>query len=75
MSVMQVIGLLGSFWIMIVLTILLTYVVTKDKVPTVIKEIKNITRDKEEINKVEIITEEMESDMEEGVMNDYYGRF
>ena len=36
-----------------------------------IKEVKS----RNEVNKVEVVTEEMEADMEEGVMNEYYSRF
>ena len=90
MSIIETIALLGSFWLMIVLTMILTFVlitiwlvilatelftvtVIKDKSLKVIHDIKeNITNG---TNKVEIITEEMEADMEEGATNEYYNRF
>ena len=65
--------LLITTWLIILATELFTVTVIKDKSLKVIHDIKeNITNG---TNKVEIITEEMEADMEEGVVNEYYSRF
>lgn len=65
--------LLITVWLVILATELFTVTVIKDKSLKVIHDIKeNITNG---TNKVEIITEEMEADMEEGVVNEYYNRF
>nr|DAP03379.1 MAG TPA: hypothetical protein [Caudoviricetes sp.] len=65
--------LLITVWLVILATELFTVTVIKDKSLKVIHDIKeNITNG---TNKVEIITEEMEADMEEGVVNEYYSRF
>ena len=65
--------LLITIWLFILATELFTVTVIKDKSLKVIHDIKeNITNG---TNKVEIITEEMEADMEEGVVNEYYSRF
>lgn len=65
--------LLITVWLIILATELFTVTVIKDKSLKVIHDIKeNITNG---TNKVEIITEEMEADMEEGVVNEYYSRF
>lgn len=65
--------LLITTWLIILATELFTVTVIKDKSLKVIHDIKeNITNG---TNKVEIITEEMEADMEEGVVNEYYNRF
>ena len=65
--------LLITIWLIILATELFTVTVIKDKSLKVIHDIKeNITNG---TNKVEIITEEMEADMEEGVVNEYYNRF
>ena len=68
MSIIETIALLGSFWLMIVLTMILTFVLVKDK--TIEKVSENSS-----VNKVEVITDEMEADIEEGVRSEYYGRF
>lgn len=65
--------LLITIWLIILATELFTVTVIKDKSLKVIHDIKeNITNG---TNKVEIITEEMEADMEEGAINEYYNRF
>ena len=65
--------LLITVWLVILATELFTVTVIKDKSLKVIHDIKeNIING---TNKVEIITEEMEADMEEGVVNEYYSRF
>ena len=65
--------LLITIWLVILATELFTVTVIKDKSLKVIHDIKeNITNG---TNKVEIITEEMEADMEEGATNEYYNRF
>ena len=65
--------LLITVWLVILATELFTVTVIKDKSLKVIHDIKeNINNG---TNKVEIITEEMEADMEEGVTNEYYNRF
>lgn len=74
MSIIETIALLGSFWLMIVLTMILTFVLVKDKTTEVKNVIKKIS-DNTSVNKVEVITDEMEADIEEGVRNEYYGRF
>ena len=73
MGTVEMLILLITIWLVILATELFTVTVIKDKSLKVIHDIKeNITNG---TNKVEIITEEMEADMEEGVMNEYYSRF
>lgn len=73
MSTVEMLILLITVWLVILATELFTVTVIKDKSLKVIHDIKeNITNG---TNKVEIITEEMEADMEEGVVNEYYSRF
>ena len=73
MSIIETIALLGSFWLMIVLTMILTFVLIKDKTTEVKNVIKKIS-DNTSVNKVEVITDEMEADIEEGVRSEYYRR-
>ena len=73
MGTVEMLILLITVWLVILATELFTVTVIKDKSLKVIHDIKeNITNG---TNKVEIITEEMEADMEEGVVNEYYSRF
>ena len=73
MGTVEMLILLITIWFVILATELFTVTVIKDKSLKVIHDIKeNITNG---TNKVEIITEEMEADMEEGVTNEYYNRF
>ena len=73
MGTVEVLILLITIWLVILATELFTVTVIKDKSLKVIHDIKeNITNG---TNKVEIITEEMEADMEEGATNEYYNRF
>ena len=73
MGTVEMLILLITIWLVILATELFTVTVIKDKSLKVIHDIKeNITNG---TNKVEIITEEMEADMEEGVVNEYYNRF
>ena len=73
MGTVEMLILLITIWLIILATELFTVTVIKDKSLKVIHDIKeNITNG---TNKVEIITEEMEADMEEGVVNEYYNRF
>lgn len=73
MGTVEMLILLITIWIVILATELFTVTVIKDKSLKVIHDIKeNITNG---TNKVEIITEEMEADMEEGATNEYYNRF
>ena len=73
MGTVEMLILLITVWLVILATELFTVTVIKDKSLKVIHDIKeNITNG---TNKVEIITEEMEADMEEGVVNEYYNRF
>ena len=61
---------------MLIGTILITFSITKDKVPAIIREVKEVVKEnKDIINQVEVVTDEMEADIEEGVMNEYYSRF
>ena len=53
---------------------ILTIVLVKDKTTEVKKKKKKIS-DNTSVNKVEVITDEMEADIEEGVRSEYYGRF
>lgn len=62
-------------WLMTMGTIVLTYSVLKRENPTIIETIKEKVQNKEIINQVEIVTDEMEADTEEGVINEYYTRF
>lgn len=67
MSTVEMLILLITTWLIILATELFTVTVIKDKSLKVIHDIKeNITNG---TNKVEIITEEMEADMEEGVVS------
>lgn len=73
MGTVEMLILLITIWLIILATELFTVTVIKDKSLKVVHDIKeNITNG---TNKVEIITEEMEADMEEGVVNEYYNRF
>lgn len=73
MGTVEMLILLITIWLIILATELFTVTVIKDKSLKVIHDIKeNIANG---TNKVEIITEEMEADMEEGVVNEYYNRF
>ena len=73
MGTVEILILLITIWLVILATELFTVTVIKDKSLKVIHDIKeNITNG---TNKVEIITEEMEADMEEGATNEYYNRF
>ena len=73
MGTVEMLILLITIWLVILATELFTVTVIKDKSLKVIHDIKeNITNG---TNKVEIITEEMEADMEEGATNEYYSRF
>ena len=73
MGTVEMLILLITIWLVKLATELFTVTVIKDKSLKVIHDIKeNITNG---TNKVEIITEEMEADMEEGVVNEYYSRF
>ena len=73
MGTVEMLILLITIWLVILATEIFTVTVIKDKSLKVIHDIKeNITNG---TNKVEIITEEMEADMEEGATNEYYNRF
>ena len=73
MGTVEMLILIITIWLVILATELFTVTVIKDKSLKVIHDIKeNITNG---TNKVEIITEEMEADMEEGATNEYYNRF
>ena len=73
MGTVEMLILLITIWLVILATELFTVTVIKDKSLKVIHDIKeNIING---TNKVEIITEEMEADMEEGATNEYYNRF
>lgn len=73
MGTVEMLILLITIWLVILATELFTVTVIKDKSLKVIHDIKeNITNG---TNKVEIITEEMEADIEEGAINEYYSRF
>ena len=73
MGTVEMLILLITIWLIILATELFTVTVIKDKSLKVIHDIKeNITNG---TNKVEIITEEMEADIEEGAINEYYSRF
>jgi hypothetical protein len=73
LGTVEMLILLITIWLVILATELFTVTVIKDKSLKVIHDIKeNITNG---TNKVEIITEEMEADMEEGATNEYYNRF
>lgn len=75
MNTGEVIVLLGAFWIMMMCTFIIAVYVVKDKTPEIVKSIKNVIPKQEEINEVEVITDEMEADIEGRVMNEYYTRF
>ena len=76
MNIIEIIALLIIFWAMLIGTILITFSITKDKVPAIIREVKEVVKENKDIvNQVEGVTDEMEADIEEGVMNEYYSRF
>lgn len=73
MGTTQMLIFLVVVWLIILATELFTVSVIKDKTPKIVSDIKEKVSNN--TNKVEIITEQMEVDMEEGVMNEYYNRF
>lgn len=73
MGTTQTLIFLVVIWLIILATELFTVSVIKDKTPKIVSDIKEKVSNS--TNKVEIITEQMEVDMEEGVMNEYYNRF
>ena len=73
MGTTQTLIFLVVVWLIILATELFTVSVIKDKTPKIVSDIKEKVRNS--TNKVEIVTEQMEVDMEEGVMNEYYNRF
>ena len=73
MGTTQTLIFLVVVWLIILATELFTVSVIKDKTPKIVSDIKEKVSNG--TNKVEIITEQMEVDMEEGVMNEYYNRF
>lgn len=73
MGTTQMLIFLVVVWLIILATELFTVSVIKDKTPKIVSDIKEKVSNS--TNKVEIITEQMEVDMEEGVMNEYYNRF
>ena len=73
MGTTQTLIFLVVVWLIILATELFTVSVIKDKTPKIVSDIKEKVSNN--TNKVEIITEQMEVDMEEGVMNEYYNRF
>lgn len=75
MSIIETIALLVTFWAMLIGTILITFSITKDKVPAIVNKVVEVKEQKSSVNEVEIVTEEMEADMEEGAINEYYSRF
>lgn len=72
MGTNQMLIFLIVVWLIILATELFTVSVIKDKTPKVVKDIKE--KMSNGTNKVEIITEQMEADMEEGALNEYYNR-
>ena len=72
MGTTQMLIFLVVVWLIILATELFTVSVIKDKTPKIVSDIKEKVSNN--TNKVEIITEQMEVDMEEGVMNEYYNR-
>ena len=73
MGTTQMLIFLVVVWLIILATELFTVSVIKDKTPKIVSDIKEKVSNS--TNKVEIVTEQMEVDMEEGVMNEYYNRF
>ena len=73
MGTTQTLIFLVVIWLIILATELFTVSVIKDKTPKIVSDIKEKVSNS--TNKVEIVTEQMEVDMEEGVMNEYYNRF
>ena len=73
MGTTQMLIFLVVVWLIILATELYTVSVIKDKTPKIVSDIKEKVSNS--TNKVEIVTEQMEVDMEEGVMNEYYNRF
>lgn len=73
MGTTQTLIFLVVVWLIILATELFTVSVIKDKTPKIVSDIKEKVSNS--TNKVEIVTEQMEVDMEEGVMNEYYNRF
>ena len=73
MGTTQTLIFLVVVWLIILATELFTVSVIKDKTPKIVSDIKEKVSNS--TNKVEIITEQMEVDMEEGVMNEYYNKF
>ena len=73
MGTTQMLIFLVVVWLIVLATELFTVSVIKDKTPKIVSDIKEKVSNS--TNKVEIITEQMEVDMEEGVMNEYYNRF
>lgn len=73
MGTTQMLIFLVVVWLIILATELFTVSVIKDKTPKIVSDIKEKVSNG--TNKVEIVTEQMEVDMEEGVMNEYYNRF
>ena len=74
MSIVEIVLLLTFFWAINIGTFIVSYALIKYNEPSIIETIKEV-KSRNEINKVEVVTEEMEADMEEGVMNEYYSRF
>ena len=74
MSIIEIVLLLTFFWAINIGTFIVSYALIKHNEPSIIETIKEV-KSRNEINKVEVVTEEMEADMEEGVMNEYYSRF
>lgn len=60
------------FWALMMLTIVITNQNIGNNVKENVKEVIIKTKDKEEPMGVEIVTDEMERDMEEGAKNEYY---
>ena len=73
MGTTQTLIFLVVVWLIILATEVFTVSVIKDKTPKIVSDIKEKVSNS--TNKVEIVTEQMEVDMEEGVMNEYYNRF
>ena len=73
MGTTQMLIFLVVVWLIILATELFTVSVIKDKTPKIVSDIKEKVSNS--TNNVEIVTEQMEVDMEEGVMNEYYNRF
>ena len=73
MGTTQTLIFLVVVWLIILATELFTVSVIKDKTPKIVSDIKEKVSNS--TNNVEIVTEQMEVDMEEGVMNEYYNRF